>query len=178
MSKKKSDAAKPGTVEVQTSPASSDIAGQGMGILPGLRHEIDRLFDEFDPWGWGLSRRQPLGRLRSAMTPMPAMDLVERDGDFELTAELPGISADNVEVKVSDGYLSIRGEKTEEKKTDEDNYHLSERSFGAFHRRCKLPPGADPDQIDARFSDGVLRVTMPKTPEAREKERKIAIKSG
>jgi HSP20 family protein len=176
MSKKKSEPSKPAASPAQTSPASPDIAGQGMGILPGLRHEIDRLFDEFDPWNWGLSRRQPLGRLRSAMAPMPAMDLVERDGDFELTAELPGMSADDVEVKVTDGTLSIRGEKTEERKTEEKNYHLSERSFGAFHRRFKLPPGADPDAIDARFADGVLRVTMPKTPEARDKERKIAIK--
>lgn len=178
MSKKKSDGSAPKADPSKPQTRPTETTGQGGSFLPGLRHEIDRLFDEFDPWGWNISRRQPLTRLRTAMAPMPAMDLVERDGDFELTAELPGMGADNVEVKVSDGYLSIRGEKTEEKKTDEDNYHLSERSYGAFHRSFKLPPGADPEQIDARFTDGVLRVTMPKTPEAREKERKIQIKTG
>jgi HSP20 family protein len=84
----------------------------------------------------------------------------------------------NVEVKFADGLLTIKGEKREKKEEKKKDYHLSERSYGSFQRSFTVPDGVDADKIDATFKDGVLTVTLPKTPEAQRKEKQIAIKKG
>jgi HSP20 family protein len=148
--------------------------------LEKLREEIDRLFDNFpsllsrsaftsplfaaEPfwktWSWGA---------------VPAVDMAEKDNAYEVTAELPGMDEKNVEVKYSDGVLTIKGEKeeaTEEKKKD---YHLSERRYGSFQRSFSVPSGVDGDKIEASFKKGVLTVTLPKSAEAAKKEKKIPV---
>ena len=104
------------------------------------------------------------------------MDLVEKDGGYEITAELPGLAEDNVEVKVAGGVLTIRGEKREEKEEKDKQYHLAERRYGAFQRAFRIPPGVDPDRIEAAFAKGVLTVTLPKSAEAQSGEKTIAVK--
>lgn len=146
-----------------------------------LRQEIDRLFDEFHPFSW----RQPLSRaLRQAdlatgfeWPVAPAVDLVEKDGHYEITAELPGMDEKNVEVKVAGGMITIKGEKTEEKKEEKKDYHLSERRYGSFQRSFRVPEGVDADKIEATFSKGILNVTLPKSAEAVKNEKKIEIKA-
>lgn len=150
--------------------------------LENLRREVDRLFDQFNLPEW----RMPFGRgftglelswPKTAWQIAPAMDLVEKDGKYEVTAELPGIDEKNVEVKVANGTLSIKGEKSEEKEEHEKEYHLSERRYGSFHRSFRIPEGVDANKIEASFAKGVLTVTLPKTAEARNSEKKIAIKA-
>jgi len=82
----------------------------------------------------------------------------------------------NVEVKFADGLLTIKGEKREEKEEKKKDYYLSERRFGSFQRSFHVPDGVDADKIEARFRNGVLTVTLPKSAEAQKKEKKIAIK--
>ena len=108
---------------------------------------------------------------------MPAVDMVERNGGYELQVELPGLDEKQIEVKLSNGMITIKGEKSEEKKEKKDDYLLSERRYGSFHRCLTLPAGVDADAISASFSNGVLTVKMPKTPEAKQKERKIEVKA-
>ena len=79
-------------------------------------------------------------------------------------------------MKFADGILTIKGEKREEKEERKKDYYLSERRFGSFQRSFQLPDGVDADKIEARFKNGVLTVTLPKSPEAQRKEKKIAIK--
>jgi HSP20 family protein len=135
-----------------------------------LRHEIDRLFDDFDGW--------PHGAFRSLLGPSfaPAVDLAERKDAFEITAEIPGLEEKDIEVKLSNGGLSIRGEKKSEREEKRQNYYLSERSYGAFDRHFSLPDGVDTDKIAATFKDGVLTVTLPKTAQAQRSEKNIPVK--
>ncbi len=84
----------------------------------------------------------------------------------------------DVEVKVTDDVMTIKGEKKEEKEEKKKDYHLSERRYGAFQRSFSLPIGVDADKIGASFNNGVLTVTLPKKPEAIKPERKVEIKAG
>jgi HSP20 family protein len=149
--------------------------------IRSLRNQIDRLVADFD-WpdlrlGWPR---------RSALTPhtwpdfgtaIPAVDLVERNGGYELQAELPGLTRDQIEVKLANGMVTIKGEKSSEKVEDEEDYHLRERSYGSFQRSFRVPGNVDADKIQAQFDKGVLKVTLPKSAAAIEKERKIEVKA-
>ena len=108
----------------------------------------------------------------------PAVDIADNAKAYEITAELPGMDEKNVEVKFSDGTLIIRGEKKDEKEEKNKDYHLSERRYGAFQRSFSVPDGVDAEKIEAAFKNGILTVTLPKTPEAQKKEKKIEIKKG
>lgn len=149
----------------------------------GLRREIDRLFDDFRPFDFHLpSTRSLLGRdlpaLRSVAWPVaPAMDLVEKANGFEITAELPGIDEKNVDIKLANNVLTIKGEKQEEKEEKEKDYYLSERRYGSFQRSFQVPEGVDADKIDASFTKGILTIKLPKTAEAQKAEKKINVKA-
>jgi HSP20 family protein len=150
--------------------------------LANLRREIDRLFDDF---GWGIARR-PAGRTLFDVEPFwrgelsfgkaPAVDIAEKDKEYEITAELPGLDESNVEVKFADGLLTIKGEKREEKEEKKKDFYLSERRFGSFQRSFQVPDDINADKIAATFKNGVLTVILPKSPEAQKKEKKIAIR--
>ena len=103
---------------------------------------------------------------------------VDAEKAYEVTAELPGIDDKNIEVTLSDDVLTIKGEKREEKEEKERNYQLSERLYGAFERSFEMPEGVDTEKVEARFDKGVLKITLPKKPEALKKEKKIEIKTG
>jgi HSP20 family protein len=83
----------------------------------------------------------------------------------------------NIEVKVANGNLTIKGEKHEEKEEKKRDYYLQERQFGSFERRFQLLEGVDTDKIEASFKKGVLTVTLPKKPEAQKPEKKIDVKA-
>lgn len=146
----------------------------------GLRAEIDRLFDDFTPSLWRRSF-SPTNIQRASLLPTwaiaPAVDLVEKEASYEITAELPGIEEKDIEVKVSNGNLTIRGEKQESKEEKDKEYVLSERRYGSFQRTFKMPEGVKADDISATFSKGVLTVTLPKSNEARQNDRKIQVKA-
>ena len=82
----------------------------------------------------------------------------------------------DIDVKVSDGNLTIKGEKQEEKEEKKKDYYLQERRFGSFERRFRVPEGVDIDKIEASFKNGVLTVTLPKKPEAQAASKKIEVK--
>lgn len=152
--------------------------------LGSLRRQVDRLFEDFGR-GWGLWR--PFGGSLLDLKPdwpgdvvfgkAPAVDLVEKDHDYEITAELPGMDEKNVEVKLANGVLTISGEKKDEKEEKKQNYYLSERRYGAFQRSFQVPEGVEADKIAASFKNGVLSIVLPKTAEAVKQEKKIAIQA-
>jgi HSP20 family protein len=109
---------------------------------------------------------------------MPAMDIVENAKELTLTAELPGIDEKDIDVSVEDGVVTIKGEKAEERKDEEEKkVYLYERTYGSFQRSFALPPVVDPSRVSASFDKGVLKVHLPKDGEARAKGRKVEIKS-
>ena len=83
----------------------------------------------------------------------------------------------SIEVKFSDGMLTIKGEKEETKEEKEKDYHLSERRYGSFQRTFGVPDGVDANKIEATFTKGVLTVVLPKSAEAQKAEKKIAVKA-
>jgi HSP20 family protein len=134
--------------------------------------EFDRIFGR----GFGLPAWAPLAD--ESMTWMPATDLVEANGEYVLTVELPGMTAKDVEIGVEGGVLSVKGEKKTEKeeKKDGERWHIVERSYGAFERSFTLPPSVEADKVKADFENGVLTLHLPKRAES--KGRKITIENG
>jgi HSP20 family protein len=145
------------------------------GPLASLRREMDRLFDEFGTSRWPVPGAM---RLMAEMPPVPAMDLVGHDGGYEITAELPGIDVKDVELRVTGDMLVLKGEKREESERKDKDRHVSERRYGSFQRSLRLPPDADPARIEAICTNGVLKITLPRSEKAREAEKKIEIKGG
>lgn len=132
-----------------------------------LQREVDRLFDEFSRGPAGLGRSTIFGLT-------PTMDVKETEKEIEISAELPGLERNNVDISVDDGELVIRGEKKAESEKEDKNYFLAERSYGAFYRSVPLPRGVDPSAIQATMSKGVLKVTIPKP--AKSDAKKIEVK--
>lgn len=162
---------KPGT------PAHGDWTS-----LEGLRREVDRLFDDFRPFGWHLPMRRhgfememPFATRGFAVD--PAFDVVEKDREYEITAELPGIDEKNVDIRLANQLLTVRGEKSEEKEEKEKDYYLSERRYGSFQRSFQVPDGIDADGIEAAFAKGVLTIRLPKSADAKRAEKKISVKA-
>jgi HSP20 family protein len=105
----------------------------------------------------------------------PAIDVAVEKDNVVVTADLPGLSKDDVSVTLQDNYLTIRGEKKQETEQKETNYFVSERVYGAFARTIELPVAVDANKIAARFKDGVLQVTLPKTEEAKPKQIEVKV---
>jgi HSP20 family protein len=149
--------------------------------MESLRQEIDRLFSDFGLSSWqpfrGPLAGRPLFRRELTLGAIPAVDVIEGEKAYELTAELPGMDEKNVEVKVVNDTLTIKGEKQEEKEEKEKDYYLHERTFGSFERSFDIPEGVDAAKIEASFKKGVLTVTLPKKLEAQKPAKKIEVKA-
>jgi HSP20 family protein len=125
----------------------------------------------FEDW----DRESLLPDLRQGGRFVPAIDVTEDENSVALTAEIPGMEKDDLDVTVDNGVLTLRGEKKEEEEVSEETgFHRVERRYGQFERRIRLPDYVDTDRIDASYQNGVLKLTMPKTEAA--KARSIQIK--
>jgi HSP20 family protein len=132
-----------------------------------LQRRMNSVFDDF------------LGRsssdLLSGSEFLPQVNVTETGKEVRITAELPGLDDKDVEVTVLDNMLSIKGEKKEEKEEEEHDYLHSECSYGYFDRTIALPQGIDADKVKATFKKGVLKIAIPKKPEAQSHRRKIEL---
>jgi HSP20 family protein len=170
-------------VTKESKPAASPTAMQAWRPFESLRREVDRLFEDFTMNPFRLPFRRPAFDIEpfwqaESWIAAPAVDLVEHDKAFELTAELPGLDEKKVEVKVANGVLTIKGEKHEDKEEKNKDFHMRERRFGSFERALRIPESVDTDKIEASFKKGVLTVTLPKTAEAQKPVKKIEVKGG
>jgi HSP20 family protein len=125
--------------------------------VDSLQSEVNRLFDSFfsGSGGGGPARRRWV----------PAMDLAETEREFVLTADLPGLSEDDVSIEIKDSTLTVSGERSESHEEKEKGYHRIERSFGQFSRTMTLPEGVKAEDVAASFERGVLEVRIPKPAE-------------
>ena len=150
--------------------------------MENLRRQIDRLFDDFDIAPRHLGRSifdvEPFWHRGFGAGNLLAVDVIEKDKAFEITAELPGVDGKDVDVKLADGLLTIKGEKNEAKEDKSNDSYLSERHYGLFERTFRIPTNVDTDKIEASFEKGVLTVSLPKKREAEATEKKIAVKAG
>ena len=106
----------------------------------------------------------------------PRINIEETDNEWLVTAELPGVTKDDVKVNFQDGLLTISGEKKSEKEDKNKNFHKVERSYGKFYRSLNVNSSVLADKIDASFKDGILEVTLPKAEEAKPKLIDVKIK--
>jgi len=172
-----------GKVAVKTERAAAP-APRARHPFESLRSEIDRVFEDFGrgfgfPFGRGAFSLEPFWRADASFgAAVPAVDVVEKADAFEITAELPGLDEKDVELKLADGILTLSGEKKEEKEEKGKDYYRAERRFGSFQRSFEVPAAVDQAKIAASFQKGVLKVTLPKSPEALKKEKKISISAG
>jgi HSP20 family protein len=135
-----------------------------------FRREMDRMFDRFFD---GLPASTGTGW--QALT--PAVDVDETDKEMVITAELPGVSDNDVEVSLVGDVLTIKGEKKSEKEQKDGDSTYVERRFGSFARSVRLPFEVKDGQVDAQFKDGVLTITLPKPTDMQRSVRRIAVKS-
>lgn len=115
--------------------------------------------------------------LERRLTLTPRMDIAETEKGYELTADLPGMQDKDVDISVSNDVLTITGEHSYEQESEGRSVHLSERGFGAFKRSFSLPDDVDQDHIQARLTNGVLEIHLPKTEEVPPPSRQIKIKT-
>ncbi len=156
------------------------LTGSPFAFMRRFSEEMDRLFDDF---GFGRGRLAPefehglaqLGELAGASW-APEVEVIERDNELMIRADLPGMTKDDVKVEIADNAVVIRGERKSEREENEKGYYRSERSYGSFYRRIPLPSGVNAEEANADFSKGVLEITMPTTHRAEQKRKQIDIK--
>ncbi|WP_262267377.1 Hsp20/alpha crystallin family protein [Microvirga yunnanensis] len=151
----------------------------GGEMFPGdpflsLHREMNRLFDDVFrgtalPASAGSQGQGDVGAFVNA-----SINVSETDKEIHITAELPGVTEQDIDVSLDDDVLTIRGEKKFERKDDKENFHFVERSYGTFQRSLRLPYTVESEQVRASFENGVLTVTVPKT-ERQERSRRIQV---
>jgi HSP20 family protein len=144
----------------------------------GLRQEINRMFDDFGWGSWPTFRRslftpEPVFSAGVSRKTMPAVDVVESEKAYEVTA----MDEKNIEIKVANGVLTMKGEKQEQKEEKKKDYYLQERYYGSFERSFEIPETVDTDKIEATFKKGVLTVTLPKKAESQKPAKKVEVKA-
>ena len=141
-----------------------------MRNLFGLHNEMGRIFGD-------LFASQDSETSAEETSWMPTVDIAESQDNFEIRAELPGVTENDVNISVTDNRLTIKGEKHQEDETDGKNYHRVERRYGSFQRSFTLPRNVETSNIKAGYTDGVLTLTIPKAEEAKPTEIPITVNS-
>lgn len=137
--------------------------------LMSLQEDMNQLFQDF--FGDN-ALTEWAGRVET----FPAVDIIENGKNFKVKADLSGIDPENVDVSVTDGLLTIKGERKEEKEEAAENYLRREMSYGAFQRTVPLPEAANCDKAEASFKNGILTVQVPKKEGSMQEPKKLPIK--
>jgi HSP20 family protein len=140
--------------------------------LQTFEQRMNRRFDNF--FGRSLMTPSLLDESWSAFR--PSVDIVERDEELEISAELPGLDREDIDVSLSENMLTISGEKRVEREEDKGSVYRMERSYGSFRRQVALPCEIEADQVEATFKSGVLTIKLPKVC-AEEARKRITVKS-
>jgi HSP20 family protein len=159
--------------------------GNPFGVMRSFMDQMDRFFDDFMGLGGGRSRQPGLspapqatglsGASGMASLWYPQIEVMERNGNLVICADLPGMRKEDVHLEVHDNYLALQGERHQEQQGGQEGYYRSERSYGRFFRTVPLPEGINPDQARASFKDGVLEVTVPLPNREQKQGRRIEI---
>jgi len=168
-------------IKTEATPATQPAKAADWQPFEVLRNQVDRLFHDFQTGFLQAPFFRPLPDIESfwrrdlGFNVTPAIDIVEKDKAFEVTAELPGLDAKNIDLQLSDGVLTIKGEKQEDKEEKTKDRYVSERRYGSFRRSLQIPGSVDAEKIEANFKGGVLTVTLPKSTEAQKNQKTIPV---
>ncbi len=138
--------------------------------LVSMRQQMDRLMDDW------LAQSGEGGESAAGSFRRLALDVSENENAYMVRASVPGLQPEDLDINLQDNTLTIQGETRSESEREGEQWHLRERRFGRFQRSITLPNNVDVDKVDARYENGVLTLTLPKTEEA--KPRKISVRSG
>ena len=152
-----------------SSKQQTSLAGRDpFDLVRRMASEFDRVFESRRPIRWSLLRSRP----QQELTPwLPDIDVYERDNRLFTKIDLPGLKKEDVTIEVADVFLTISGERKSEADVKEADFYKIEREYGSFYRAVPLPEGVRFEDVKARFSDGVLEVSMPLPPRAATKRR-------
>jgi HSP20 family protein len=142
--------------------------------------DMERLFDEFESFRFPIAFSKEFFPFRKEFEQVdwiPNIEVLQHNGDFTVRAELPGLTKDDVKVEITEGALTLSGERKEEKEEKREGYYHSEHSYGSFYRRIPLPEGANVEKAAATFKNGVLEVTLH-VPKVEPSIRRVEIKEG
>jgi len=137
----------------------------------GLQSELDKTMRDF----YNMFEMPSVFDKFEGLTISPLIDLVDDKGSFKIEAEMPGLGEEDIKVSISDGMLTIRGEKTTSKQDEDKNYLSREISYGCYERSIALPDTVDIDKAKASFKKGMLWVNIPKKAEAVKKTRELKV---
>lgn len=156
---------------------SEEITPRAVAPIDEMERFFERMeqaFEDFVPRGWLTPFRWQRPWWRRALAPMearlPSMDLIDRDEEVVVRAELPGVDKDKLDVSLTDGALTVRGSTGYEEKGD---YYRCEIGRGAFSRTVSLPAAVDSEKAKAKFQNGVLEITLPKVEKAKRRAVKV-----
>jgi len=138
--------------------------------LENLQKQMNQLFD------FSLSRNPFNDTTLLGGQWAPAIDVYDSKDNLLIKADLPGLSKDEIEVSIQDNNLLLKGEKKKDKEINEENYFKTERFYGSFFRTIPLPSAVDSANVDAKYEDGVLTLTLPKKEESKPKQITIDVK--
>lgn len=190
------EAPKPKTEEKEQVPAKGTTPSESAALMKVMdspftfvrrfAEEMDRLFEDFG-FGFGLrmpsllTRGHELLRRESRLVPAewsPRVDILEREGQVVVRADLPGLTKEDIKVELTDNLLTLQGERKLEKKEEREGYYYNERFQGSFYRSIPLPEGVDASKATAEFRNGVLEVVMPAPARPESKARRLEINEG
>jgi HSP20 family protein len=137
-----------------------------------LEEEMQRLFEE-----WPFGRVSPWSRRALAAREWtPRVDMFDSEDKVVINAEIPGMSKEDVDISVTGDILTIQGERKAEEEVKDEDYYCCEQHRGAFYRVIQLPSGLETDNIDATYDNGILEITLPKSPEVKPKRIEVKVK--
>jgi HSP20 family protein len=159
--------------QVSASPSQQSVpVSQGDDPVRDLQRDVNRLFNDFFS-DLGLPA---LNRLSTGLfAPQPAIDIAQAEDSYTITAELPGLASPDIQVTAGDGYITLKGEKSQDTQSESKGFYRRERSFGSFQRLIDLPKDADFEHINAEMKNGLLTVNIPRRAEGAQ-ARKIDIR--
>ena len=170
----------------RTTAAPMKSSGSPFAYMRRFAEEMDQLFENFGlQTGWRmpslLTRGHELFRREAGFAPgdwSPRIDVLEREGQIVVHADLPGLTKDDVTVDVTDDMVTIQGERRHHKKEEREGYCYSECSYGSFYRAIPLPAGAEASKATADFRNGVLEVSVPAPLCAKPKAKRVEVREG
>jgi HSP20 family protein len=171
-----------GTSTAVTRPELHAFSASPFALMRRMAEDMDRMFESF-----GFGRGRPGPRRWSDLPEsfggselsvwVPEIEVVEREGEFLVRADLPGLKREDVRLEVAENALTIEGERRQEQEERKEGFYRTERSYGRFSRTVLLPEGVDTDNIKAQFRDGVLEVRVPAPERQRQQRRRFEIGS-
>jgi len=151
-------------------------AARSVDPFAAMRAEMDRVFDNF--LGRGFSRFPSLWWEQAGDAIVPSIDIRESASEVVVEAEMPGLEQKDASITLREGVLTLEGEKKSAREEKEEDYHVTERSYGTFRRSFRLPDTIDENNVSATFDKGILTIKLAKKAEAVRAEKRIEIKSG